>query len=336
MDAAHSRTVKAVVCRALTGIEALRCERITPPQLHAGEVRIDVHAAGVNFPDILKARGLYQVTPALPWVPGAEVAGVVSEIGEGVCNVIPGERIMGVASAKGGGFAEQIVLSADRVFPIRQDMSFAQAAAIPVAYGTALYALKQRGELKPAEQLLVLGAAGGVGLAAVQLGKAIGARVIAAASTEEKRQMALAHGADDVVDYTLPGWRNSVLELTGSLGVDVIYDPVGGDVFDEAIRCTAWMGRYLVVGFSSGRIPSLSVNHPLVKGYDLRGVRYDVWRDRCWRQAQSNLRQVLDWCGEGRIRPHVDATYPLEQAVTALRSLMTRQAKGKIVLLPGE
>lgn len=328
--------MKAIVFRMLTGIDTLRCEHVTPPPLRAGEVRIHVHAAGVNFPDGLKAQGLYQVKPDLPWIPGAEVAGIISEISEGVCDLVPGERVMGVALAKGGGFAGQIVLPAERVFPIGPDMTFAQAAAIPVVYGTALHALKQRAGLMPAEQLLVLGAAGGVGLAAVQLGKAMGAQVIAAASTEEKRQMALAHGADNVVDYTIPNWRHVVREMTGSQGADVIYDPVGGDIFDEAIRCTAWMGRYLVIGFSSGRIPMLGVNHPLLKGYDLRGVRYDVWRDRCWHQARANLRQVLDWYGEGRIRPHVDMMYPLEQAAEAMRSLMTRQAKGKIVLLPGD
>jgi NADPH2:quinone reductase len=166
------------------------------------------------------------------------------------------------------------------------------------------------------------------------VGKALGARVIAAASSEEKRQMALAHGADDTVDYTRPDWRNVVRDMTNSEGVDVVYDPVGGDAFDEAIRCVAWMGRYLVIGFSSGRIPTLGVNHPLLKSYDVRGVRYDVWRDRSWDQARANLMQVLAWYDKGLIRPQIGATYPLEQATEAMSSLMNRQVKGKIVLVP--
>lgn len=326
--------MKAIVCRALSGIDDLRYEDVARRAVRNGEVRIRVHGAGINYPDTLKVRGLYQVHPTLPWIPGGEVAGVVSEVGEDVHGVLPGDRVLGVSDAQGGGFAQEIVLPAHRVLRIAKGMTFVEAAALPVVYGTALYALHQRGGLQAGEHLLVLGAAGGVGLAAVQLGKAMGAHVIAAASTEAKRKLALAHGADEVVDYTAPDWRHAVRDLTAGEGADVIFDPVGGDAFDEAVRCTAWMGRYLVIGFSSGRIPALRANHPLLKSYDLRGVRYELWRDRCWEQARANLEQVLLWHGEGRVRPHVSITYPLEQAVPAMQRMVARDVTGKIVLAP--
>jgi NADPH2:quinone reductase len=202
-----------------------------------------------------------------------------------------------------------------------------------VVYGTSLYALKQRGRLQPGETLLVLGAAGGVGLAAVQLGKAMGARVIAAASTPAKRQLALDHGADVAIDYTQPDWRELVKHHTGGRGADVVYDPVGGDAFDEAVRAVAFDGRYLVIGFTAGRIPTLKVNMPLVKGYDLVGVRYDVWRDGWWPDARNNLDEVLSLCAQGKLRPLVSATYPLADAVQAMRSITARQITGKVVLV---
>jgi NADPH2:quinone reductase len=239
---------------------------------------------------------------------------------------------MGVSEATGGGFAQEILLPQERVFKLPTRMGFDEAAATPVVYGTSLYALKQRGRMQPGESLLVLGAAGGVGLATVQLGKAMGARVIAAASTEAKRELAREHGADETVDYTQKDWREQVKALTGGKGVDLVYDPVGGDAFDEAVRCMAWMGRYLVIGFTAGRIPTLKVNMPLVKGYDVVGVRYDVWRDGWWSEARANLEQVLAWYGEGKVRPLVSASYPLARAVEALRSITDRQVTGKVVL----
>jgi len=327
--------MQAIVCRAFAPVAQLRLEELPRQPLGAGEVRVQVMAAGVNFPDSLKVEGKHQIKPELPWVPGSETAGIVCEVGSQVTSVRIGDRVMGVSGATGGGFAQEIVLPQERVFQLPETMGFDEAAATPVVYGTSLYALKQRGRLQPGETLLVLGAAGGVGLATVQLGKAMGARVIAAASTPQKRALAVEHGADETVDYTQPDWRMLVRDLTGGKGVDVVYDPVGGDAFDEAVRCMAWDGRYLVIGFTSGRIPTLKVNMPLVKGYDLVGVRYDVWRDGWWPEARANLEQVLAWYPGGAVRPLVSARYPLERTVEAMQFITTRQVTGKVVLAHG-
>jgi NADPH2:quinone reductase len=324
--------MKAIVCQAFGPVDQLRLEDITSRPLLPHEVRVGVRAAGVNFPDSLKVEGLHQIKPPLPWIPGSETGGVVQEVGAAVQGFAPGDRVMGVSGATGGGFAQEIVLPSERVFHIPERMSFEEAAAMPVAYGTTMYALKQKGRLRPGENLLVLGAAGGVGLAAVHLGKAMGARVIAAASTPAKRQLAQDQGADEVVDYTQPDWRLKVKDFTGGQGVDVVYDPVGGDAFDEAVRCIGWDGRYLVIGFTAGRIPTLSVNMPLVKGYDLVGVRYDVWRDGWWSEARANLEQVLALYAQGQFRPLVSATYPLEETVQAMQSITARKITGKVVL----
>ncbi len=324
--------MRAIVCHAFGPVDNLRHEDLPSGPLPAGAVRIRVHAAGVNFPDSLKAQGQHQIKPPLPWIPGSETGGAVAECGTGVTGLKPGDRVMGVSQLEGGGFADEIVLPQERALPLPPAMSFAEAAATPVVYGTTLYALKQKGRLQPGETILVLGAAGGVGLATVQLGKAMGARVIAAASTQAKRDLARAHGADEVIDYTLPDWRFALRDLTGGRGVDLVYDPVGGDAFDEAVRCMAFDGRYLVIGFTAGRIPTLKVNMPLVKGYDLVGVRYDVFRDTCWPQARQNLEQVLRWYEEGKVRPLVSARYPLERTVEAMRSITSRQVTGKVVL----
>jgi NADPH2:quinone reductase len=324
--------MKAIVCHEFAPVDCLRYEDIATRALRAGEVRVAIKAAGVNFPDSLKAEGQHQIKPPLPWIPGSETGGVVVEVAADVTRHKVGDRVMGVSGADGGGFAQEIVLPQERAFALPASMSFAQAAAVPVVYGTSLYALKQRARMQPGESLLVLGAAGGVGLATVQLGKAMGARVIAAASTPAKRDLALQHGADHAVDYTLPDWREQVKALTGGKGVDVVYDPVGGDAFDEAVRAVGWMGRYLVIGFTAGRIPTLKVNMPLVKGYDLIGVRYDVWRDGWWSEARANLEQVLALYAQGKFRPLVSATYPLEETVQAMQSITARQVTGKVVL----
>ncbi|MDA7418983.1 NADPH:quinone oxidoreductase family protein [Xenophilus arseniciresistens] len=327
--------MKAIICRQFGSVDQLEHAELALPPLMPHEVRVRVHAAGVNFPDSLKVEGKHQIKPPLPWVPGSETGGVVEAVGEEVRGLQPGERVMGVSDARGGGFAEQIVLDAARVFTLPAGMSFEEAAATPVVYGTTLYALKQRGRLAAGEWLLVLGAAGGVGLATVQLGKAMGARVIAAASTPEKRALCLAHGADHAIDYTQSDWREEVKALTGGHGADVIYDPVGGDAFDEAVRCMAFDGRYLVIGFTSGRIPQIRINYPLVKGFDILGVRYDVWRDGCWSEARANLQQVLDFYAQGRVRPLVSGSYALPRAVEAMRSITSRNVTGKLVLVNG-
>lgn len=324
--------MKAIVCREFAPVDQLVYVDMPARALAPGEVRIAIKAAGANFPDSLKVEGLHQIKPDLPWIPGSESAGIVTEVAAGSNTFKVGDRVMGVSRADGGGFSQEIVLPQERVFALAPNMSFESAAAVPVVYGTTLYALKQRGQLRPGESVLVLGAAGGVGLATVHLAKAMGARVIAAASTPEKRELTLQHGADHAVDYTQPDWRLKVKELNGGKGVDVVYDPVGGDAFDEAVRAIGWGGRYLVIGFTSGRIPTLKINMPLVKGYDVIGVRYDVWRDGWWSEARLNLEQVLRWCAEDRFRPLVSASYPLADAVKALKSITGRQTSGKVVL----
>ncbi|WBY01072.1 NADPH:quinone oxidoreductase family protein [Ramlibacter tataouinensis] len=324
--------MKAIVCHAYGPLEALRWERAELPQVGRGEVKIAVHAAGVNFADTLKVQGKHQVKPPLPWTPGAEVAGLVLEVGEGVEQLQAGDRVLGVPDDQAGGYAEAIVLRADRVLRLPAGLSMEKAAALPAAYGTALYALKQRGRVAAGDRVLVLGAAGGVGLAAVQVAVAMGARVIAAASTPGKRDLASQHGASACVDYTKPEWRKEVLDAAGPAGIQAVFDPVGGDLFDEAVRTVGWDGRYLVVGFAAGRIPELKMNHPLVKGYDVVGIRYDVWRDRFWAEARENLEQVLVWCAEGRVRPVVARTEPLPRAVEALMAIAGREVVGKLVL----
>ncbi|MGI4812365.1 MAG: NADPH:quinone oxidoreductase family protein [Janthinobacterium lividum] len=325
--------MKAVICHAFAPLEQLDFGDIDCPVPTPTEVRIRVHAAGVSFADSLKVEGRYQVKPALPWVPGSEVSGVVIETGAQVTQLRTGDRVMGIADARAGGFAEEMVLDAARVLKLPAQMPFDQAAAMPAVYGTSFYALRQRGELKPGETLLVLGASGGVGLAAVQLGHAMGARVIAAASTPEKRALAQAHGAREAVDYTQPDWREQVKALTAGRGADVVFDPVGGDAFDEAVRCVSWLGRYLLIGFTAGRIPILKMNMPLLKGYDIRGVRYDVWRDGWWADARANLEAMLAMYAQGRIKPLISAAYPLAEAKQAIRSLTMRGHIGKVVLV---
>lgn len=324
--------MKAIVCHAYGPVDALRWECAELPPVRRGEVKIAVRAAGVNFADTLKVQGKHQVKPPLPWTPGAEVAGLVLQAGEGVEHLQAGDRVLGVPDNRAGGFAEAVVLQAERVLRIPAELSLEKAAALPAAYGTALYALKQRGRVTAGDRVLVLGAAGGVGLAAVQIAVAIGAEVIAGASTESKRELALQHGASVSVDYTKAEWRKEVLEFAGPAGIQAVFDPVGGHVFDEAVRTVGWGGRYLVVGFAAGRIPELKMNHPLVKGYDVVGVRYDVWRDRFWGEARNNLEQILAWCSEGRVRPVVARTEPLPKAVEALTAIAGREVVGKLVL----
>jgi len=324
--------MKAIVCAEFGPVENLQLQDLPARPLASGEIRIAVKAAGVNFPDSLKVEGKYQLKPALPWIPGSETGGLVVETAPDAAGFSVGDPVMGVGTSAGGGYAEEIVLAQERVFALPPSLSFVDAAAIPVVYGTSLYALRQRARLQQGETLLVLGAAGGVGLAAVQLGKAMGARVIAAASTPAKREIALKNGADHAVDYTRPNWREQVKALTAGRGADVVYDPVGGDIFDEAIRAIGWMGRYLVIGFTAGRIPTLAVNMPLVKGFDLVGVRHDVWRDGWWHEARQNFDQILAWCEQGLLRPVVSARYPLAQASDAMRSITNRQITGKVVL----
>lgn len=322
---------QAIVCHAFAPVDQLRFEAQPVRPLAAGQVRIAIRAAGVNFPDSLKVEGRYQIRPELPWIPGSELAGVVLETAPDVASVQVGERVMGL-SPNGGAYAQQIVLPAERALVLPPAIGFAEAAALPIVYGTSLYALRRRARLQAGQSLLVLGAAGGVGLAAVQLGRTLGARVIAAASTQAKRELALDQGASHAIDYTRSDWRHEVKTLTEGRGVDVVFDPVGGDAFDEAVRTIGWDGRYLVVGFTSGRIPTLQVNMPLVKGFDVVGVRYDSWRNDWWPEARADLEHLLAWCAQGHFKPLVSASYPLSQAVAAMRRVTQRQITGKVVL----
>jgi len=324
--------MKAIVCDAYAPVDALRWADVDRPEPSAGEVQVEVHAAGLNFADTLKVQGRHQVKVPLPWTPGAEVGGVVSAPGAGVTDLQIGQRVMAVPDDRAGGYAEFVVLRAERVLPVPEPVSLTEAAALPAAYGTVLYALKQRARLAPGECVLVLGAAGGVGLAAVQVAVAMGARVVAGASTAAKRELAAQHGASHTIDYTQADWRQQALQAAGPGGIQVVFDPVGGHVFDEAVRAIGWGGRYLVVGFAEGRIPELKMNHPLVKGYDVMGIRYDVWRDHFWPEARGNLAQLLAWCAEGRTRPVVSREMPMARAVDALTAIATRQVVGKVVL----
>jgi NADPH2:quinone reductase len=323
--------MRAVLCRQLGDPSAIKVEEIPGPRPGAGEVRIAVVAAGVNFPDILMIEGKYQVKPELPFIPGLEVAGTVVECGEGVSHVAPGQRALGFAR-RGGGYASEIVLPAGIVTPIPDAMDFVTAAAFPVAYGTAHFALAYRGRLAAGETLLVLGATGGVGLAAIEVGKLIGARVIAAAGGPDKLAIARQHGADETIDYRAESLRDRVLELTGRKGVDVVFDPVGGSAFEQSVRCIGWEGRILVVGFASGDIPRVATNLILVKNFSVVGVVFGEHSARFPDDSGRRLLGLLDHWSQGHLRPRVWRTFPLEQAPDALAEITARRVIGKVVL----
>ncbi len=323
--------MKAVLCREWGGPERLVLEEVAPAPLGPREARIRVHACGVNFADTLMIAGKYQVRPEFPFPPGLEAAGEVIEIGRAVAHLHPGQRVLAVLRF-GGGYAEEIVINADAVVPIPDAMDFVTAAGFPVAYGTAHFALTHRGHLRPGESLLVLGAAGGVGLSAVEIGKQLGARVIAAAGGPEKLTIAHDHGADELIDYQSESIRDRVRELTGGLGADVVYDPVGGDAFDQALRAVNWEARMLVIGFAAGRIQSVPANLILVKNISVIGV---VWGAQAARDpvlVSRNLAELLDWWEAGRLKPRIAKTFPLAEISAAMAALLSRRHAGKIVL----
>lgn len=322
--------MKAVLCKAFGPAETLVLEEIASPEPKKNEVLLDVHAAGVNFPDTLIIEGKYQFKPPFPFSPGGEAAGVVAAVGEKVTHVKPGDRVMALTGW--GSFAEQVAVAGYSVMPIPNGMDFASAAAFGMTYGTSIHALKQRANLQPGETLLVLGASGGVGLAAVEIGKAMGARVIAAASSAEKLEVAKAAGADELINYSEGGLKDKLKELTGGQGVDVIYDPVGGDLFEEAFRSIAWNGRFLVVGFASGTIPSLPANLTLLKGASLVGVFWGAFAQRQPAENAANFEQLFTWFAEGKVKPLVSQTFPLTDAAGAINALGQRKAVGKVVV----
>lgn len=325
--------MKAVLCKDFGPPESLTVEEVDSPSVKGGEVKIAVHAAGVNFPDVLMIQGLYQVKPPFPFSPGLEVAGDVLEVGAGVEHVKPGDRVIGIANY--GGFAEEIVVPALSVMPMPANMPYEQGAGFPLVYGTSHVALAHRGKLQVGETLLVLGAAGGVGLTAVELGKLMGAKVIAAASSDEKLALTRDYGADETINYSTSDLRDSVKALTDGNYVDMIYDPVGGDLFDAAVRCMGWESRYLVIGFASGRIPEMAANRVLLKNSSLVGVYWGAYLFNNPSVIMKSFQTLLGWYAEGKLKPHVSQTFPLEQAGDAIATLMNRQAKGKVVVTTG-
>ena len=323
--------MKAVLCTEPGAPEKLVVADLPSPQTGAGQVKIRVRACGVNFPDALLVQGMYQLRPKLPFSPGLEVAGEVMEVGAGVESPAVGARVMAILPY--GGFAEEIVVDARVPLPLPDTMSYEVGAGFGLVYGTAHIALVQRGGLQAGETLLVLGAAGGVGLAAVELGKLLGARVIAAASTDEKLALAREYGADETINYSHDDLRESIVALTKGRGADVVFDPVGGDLFDTAVRRIAWEGRYLVIGFASGRIPALPANIALLKNASLVGVYWGAYWERDAAVAGASLAQLCAWHADGKLKPHIQQTLPLADAAIALRMLMERRAMGKIVLM---
>ena len=324
--------MKAIVCKTFGPPESLVVEEVKPRAPGKTEVRIAVKAAGVNFPDTLIIQGKYQLKAEPPFTPGGEVAGEVVEVGEKIKHVRPGDAVAALVPT--GGYAEEVIAAGDTVIPLPRGMAMNDAAAFPFVYGTSLHALKQRANLKAGETLLVLGAAGGVGLAAVQLGKLMGARVIAAASSAEKLALCKAHGADEVVNYATESLKEAVKKLTKGQGADVIYDPVGGDLAQDCFSCINWNGRYLVVGFAAGKIPEVALNRLLLKGAAAVGVFWGAFVAREPKANWENFQQLFAWYTEGKLKPHVSATYPLREASRALRDMLERKVTGKVLLLP--
>jgi NADPH2:quinone reductase len=324
--------MKAVICKAWGPPDSLVVGDLPDPVAGPGQVVLDVKAAGVNFPDVLIIQGKYQVKPELPFIPGSELAGVVSAVGPGVERIAPGDRM--IAFTAQGAFAEKIALPAQALMPMPPGMGFDTAAAITLTYGTSHHAVVDRAALKEGETMLVLGAGGGVGLAAIEIGKALGARVIAAASSVEKLAVCRAHGADATINYSRDELREAIKAATGGKGPDVIYDPVGGIYTEPAFRAIGWRGRYLVVGFANGEIPRLPLNLMLLKGASLVGV---FWGEYAKREPKANLaamRQLLGWMAEGKIRPLVSARYALADTARALNDMAARKVTGKVVIVP--
>jgi NADPH2:quinone reductase len=324
--------MRAVVCKSYGPPENLVVEELPSPRASAGQAVVSVKACGVNFPDTLIIEGKYQFKPDPPFSPGGEVAGVVKEVGEGVTTVKPGDRVIAIVTW--GGYASELVVDAQRLVPIPEGVSFEQAAATIITYGTTIHAFADRAQLKPGESLLVLGAAGGVGLAAVQLGKLMGARVIAAASSADKLQRARDNGADEGIDYSREDLKERVKQLTRGAGVDVVYDPVGGTLSEQALRATGWNGRFLVIGFAAGEIPKIPLNLTLLKGCSIVGVFWGQFMMRTPAAADAQFRQLLAWIAEGKLAPHIHAALPLERAAEAMRLLLDRKVQGKVVLTP--
>ncbi|MFE8072244.1 NADPH:quinone oxidoreductase family protein [Marinobacteraceae bacterium S3BR75-40.1] len=322
--------MRAVLCKEYGPASKLEIGELDSPVAKGSGVKVKVKAAGLNFPDTLIIEGKYQFKPPMPFAPGGEMAGEVIEVGDKVKRFKPGDRVMGLTGY--GAFAEEIVTAENNLIPVPDNMSNEEAAAFSMVYGTSYYALKQRANLQPGETVLVLGASGGVGLATVELAKAMGAKVIAAASTDDKLQVAKEAGADELVNYSEQPLKDTVKKLTNNKGVDVIYDPVGGDFTEQALRCMAWEGRHLIIGFAAGDIPKIPANLALLKGCQIVGV---FWGQFTMKQPQDNaqnMMELLKLYSEGKIHPRVSEVHPFEDYEKALNGLSERRAKGKIVL----
>ena len=327
--------MKAIVCDAWGEPSSLQLRDMPSPQPGSRQVLVRVHVAAVNFPDALIVAGKYQFRPEFPFSPGGELSGEIIAIGEEVKHLKVGDKVVGLASH--GAYAQEAVIDATHIVPLPATISDADleiAGSFVLTYGTSLHAIKDRAEAKAGETLLVLGAGGGVGLAAVEIGKLMGLRVIAAASSQEKRDAAIAHGADEVIDYSNEDLRERVKALTGGKGVDIVYDPVGGDFAEPALRSIGWRGRYLVVGFAAGDIPKIPINLLLLKGSALVGVFWGEFVRREPKLNAENMGQLFSWLHERKINPLISKRYPLAQAPAALEALLAREAIGKLVVLP--
>lgn len=324
--------MKAVLCKAWGLPDTLVVEELPDLVAGAGQVVIDVKAAGVNFPDVLIIQNKYQFKPELPFTPGSELSGVVRAIGDGVSNIKVGDKV--IAFIGHGAFAQQVVAPAQSVIPMPPGMDFDTAAAITLIYGTSHHAVVDRAQLKAGETMLVLGAAGGVGLAAIEIGKALGARVIAAASSDEKLAICKEHGADLTINYSTQDLREAIKAATDGKGPDVIYDPVGGIYAEPAFRSIAWRGRYLVVGFANGEIPKLPLNLTLLKGASLVGVFWGEFAKREPKANRAAMRELIGWLAEGKIKPRISGRYALKDTAIALNDIAARKVTGKVVIQP--
>ena len=325
--------MKAVLCKAFGSPDSLVVEDVDSPLPGRGEVVVTVYASGVNLPDSLVIEGKYQLKPPLPFSPGGEVAGTIKAVGPGVDGFRAGDRVMALPLY--GGYAEELLVTQDRLLHLPQNIDFADGAAFPISFGTTHYALRERARIQPGETLLVLGAAGGSGLAAIALGKLMGARVIAAASSGEKLDLCRQHGADAVINYASEDLRERIMELSEGRGVDVVFDPVGGALAEKALRCMAWNGRFLVIGFASGEIPRIALNLALLKGISIVGVFWGSFRQKEPSRSTALLDELMAWFRQGKIRPYITSRLPLEEAARALAHLMQRKGTGKTVLIPG-
>ena len=324
--------MKAVLCTRFGGPDDLELADLPAPEPGGGEVTVAVKAAALNFFDTLIIAGKYQTKPAFPFSPAAEFAGVVDRVGAGVTAFKPGDRV--AASMGYGAARECVVIAANRLARVPNNVDFDRAAGLLITYGTTLHALKDRAKLKAGETLAVLGASGGVGLAAVELGKQMGARVIACASSEHKLALARQHGADAVINYAAEDLREALRRATDGKGPDVIYDPVGGPYSEPALRAIGWEGRFLVVGFAAGDIPKLPLNLVLLKNCDVRGVFWGAWSEREPEAHRANIAQLLTWCADGKLAVHIHRIFPLAQTAQALKALAGRSVMGKVILRP--